>query len=562
MLGNYKLKVHKNKSQLSVVVLILVVGYLLRWLWQPWFPLTIDGEDHHARFGNYYVALMEGQFPPRWAPTMNFGFGYPIFHYSYPLPNMMGVVWIFGGMSVMDSVKMVMSLSLALGGLGMFTWINKKFGWLSGLVAGFLYVSAPYTLLDIYVRANIGETVAMGLLPWVLMVVDIYLEKQTSKNMLMLIGVMAVFGLTHTITVLLAAQMVLVYVWFVYGWRKLRLLLVPGLLSFLLAAFFWIPAVADTNYIVLSESNLNNAYAKRFLEWDKLTSFPWQIDQTFDGVESAIPIQLGYAQMVSFLVAWYVMVKSKKLEGVGVFFGLVFLIGLFLMLPVSKPVWHVVPIARYVQFPSRLVFYTTFAGSALAGWLVKEKGKGYACVLVAMAMVNAYYFNPPIAREFFDDNYLFEFPLTSTAADEYDPVWYDSIGVSKYATKDRSNPVVVDELKVIVEPVFKNGIKKRYKLDVAEKSMVVEKTMYFPGWETRVDGKKIDIESRKEEAFGLINYELEPGEYLVESRYLQNEPSVLVGNGLSVLGLVVYGGMFGWELMGEKRRRLLIKRVQ
>ncbi len=56
------------KKFLRIILALTLVVFILP-MFHSGFPFTHDGENHLARIANYAVALKQGQFPPRWAPT-------------------------------------------------------------------------------------------------------------------------------------------------------------------------------------------------------------------------------------------------------------------------------------------------------------------------------------------------------------------------------------------------------------------------------------------------------------------------------------------------------------
>jgi hypothetical protein len=83
-------------SRLAWVGLCLALGLILAtklgtYLINPKVPDTHDGENHIARFANYVAAAKDGQWPPRWAPYVLNGLGYPVFNYNYPVANILAV---------------------------------------------------------------------------------------------------------------------------------------------------------------------------------------------------------------------------------------------------------------------------------------------------------------------------------------------------------------------------------------------------------------------------------------------------------------------------------------
>src|SRR5690606_669882 len=68
--------------------LVFVLAAVLVWyrfLLSPQALWTDDGHLHTARGAQYYLALRDGQFPPRWAGNLANGGGSPIFIFAYPL---------------------------------------------------------------------------------------------------------------------------------------------------------------------------------------------------------------------------------------------------------------------------------------------------------------------------------------------------------------------------------------------------------------------------------------------------------------------------------------------
>ena len=71
----------KNKLFiLGIFSLILIILWPL--FSNPGFPYTHDGQNHLARLSNYYLALKQGQFPPRWAPNLDAGLGYTSLNFN------------------------------------------------------------------------------------------------------------------------------------------------------------------------------------------------------------------------------------------------------------------------------------------------------------------------------------------------------------------------------------------------------------------------------------------------------------------------------------------------
>ena len=92
------------------------------------------------------------------------------------------------------------------------------------------------------------------------------------------------------------------------------------------------------------------------------------------------------------------------------------------------------------------------------------------------------------------------------------------------------------------------GSRRYYHLNVTQDALVVEPTMYFPGWETTINGELIEYVDVSE-AEGRLGYRLPAGEYEVETRFTQNTWPRMVGNSLSVLAVAIWG----WLVWREKQ---------
>lgn len=155
------------RRNLGIIVVILLGFIPLLPLLHPGLPVTHDGQDHVARIANFYQSLSEGNIIPRWAGNLNWGYGHPILMFLYPLPSYLSSLFHFLGFSFVDSIKITFGLSYILSGVAMFLWIRNVFGEKAGVLAGILYMYAPYRFVDLYVRGAIGEHVAFLFAPLV-----------------------------------------------------------------------------------------------------------------------------------------------------------------------------------------------------------------------------------------------------------------------------------------------------------------------------------------------------------------------------------------------------------
>jgi hypothetical protein len=95
-----------------------------------------------------------------------------------------------------------------------------------------------------------------------------------------------------------------------------------------------------------------------------------------------------------------------------------------------------------------------------------------------------------------------------------------------------------------------------YTVFVPEKSMIIEKTMFFPGWRVTADGQSMAIENPADHA-GLVAFTLEAGTHTVKSQMTQRTWPRMVGNSLSLVGIVAWV-WFWWKQDDKKANRLTL----
>ena len=134
-------------------------------------PASNDLGSHLGAVIQAKMAMQDGQFPPRIAPWQHDGWQYPLFQFYSSLP------FIFSGLvyqwltpaNPWIAVKITIWLMLTIAGIFTYRLAAYLTGSRpAGLLAGAMYMAAPYFLINIHARGNFAETVAQGILPPVL----------------------------------------------------------------------------------------------------------------------------------------------------------------------------------------------------------------------------------------------------------------------------------------------------------------------------------------------------------------------------------------------------------
>src|SRR3989344_4472582 len=130
--------------------LILVsVPAILPFFHAGYFP-THDGEWAVVRLGDMFRTIRDFQISPMYSGSLNFGFGYPLFNFAYPMPYLLGLVIYFSGFGFVDTIKVLFVSSVVLSAF--FMYLAGRILWkstLAGMVSAVLYIYFPYRMVDL-----------------------------------------------------------------------------------------------------------------------------------------------------------------------------------------------------------------------------------------------------------------------------------------------------------------------------------------------------------------------------------------------------------------------------
>lgn len=231
----------------------------------------------------------------------------------------------------------------------------------------------------------------------------------------------------------------------------------------------------------------------------------------------------------------------------------IFLFSIFLTLEPSGPVWEVIPLMAYIQYPWRFLIFVTFSASFLAGsivwWFKDSRLKLVAgCVLlVTLLFYNVKYFQPQKYLSVSTQDYLTEENIkwrTSKISDEYLPKGFPKPQSSNEVAWEKV--VSAGNLTQIANLKIKSN---RYTFNISgkEENLVLVKVALFPGWTVFLDGKeKLFLYQARQ-----IIFAVPPGEHKAEVVFKET-PTRLFVDFLSLLSFVILlGGIkYGRKVAG------------
>lgn len=527
------------KKIVPYALMAIVVACIAKdFIFTPLFPSTHDGENHLARIANFYLALKQGQFPPRIAPNLEAGLGYTSLNFNYPLANILAFPLVVANFTIEFSLKMIFLLSLMAASFGMYTFLGDRYNTKSSLMGSIAYLLAPYFIGNIYIRGNVGEVMAFALLPWVLWSAKKLLKGKGYEIIFSLL--LSALLLAHNLIAILSLPFIGMLLALEKNTKESLIKLSKAIaISGFVVSFFWLPALIEKTDTVLEQNPINHSQlVKHFVRAEQLLSSAWDHGYSYAFPVDGMNFSLGLLGSFALIFTPPLLLAEKKVISYEGLLWCVLLIILFLTTEASRFLWELIPAASIIQFPWRLLFFAVFLSSMLIAYVVEKTDALIAGILSIMLIIAI--MSKSLGINYFTHNndYWFTFPLNTTVNNENDPLWYDR--TQAFALKDSSsgNLIMLNASGSAVIGYW-TGSKHQYELNLNEKTTIIEKTMYFPGWETRIDGKKIPLRDTKYRHAGLINFEVEKGVHSIVTKFTQNTPSRLVGNGLSCIGILL-----------------------
>lgn len=157
----------KNKKVLSYFIIIAISIFLCIPLFSKYMDISRDdGIQHICRLIGTYNSIKQGNtFGIIMSDFCN-GFGYSWNLFYSPLTAYIPLIFHLFTSSFVLCLKLFMLLTIALSGICMFQFVYKMFrSYKAGVIAGVLYMCAPYHLTDLYNRIAIAELASFIFLP-------------------------------------------------------------------------------------------------------------------------------------------------------------------------------------------------------------------------------------------------------------------------------------------------------------------------------------------------------------------------------------------------------------
>lgn len=517
------------KFHLSILIFFLLLTFLIgRPLLLEGFYESHDGIFHLARIAAVINGFRNGNFLIRWVPYFNQGYGHPVFIFKYPLPNYIGAFFYFLGFSLFDSLKIIFFLSLFLSGYFMFLFVREFAKKEVAFLAGFLYIYAPYRLVNTYVRASLGEAIAFVFLPLIFLGVLKIISYPNFKNATFLALSICLLVLSHNIMALIFifyAVLFFLLMFFLEKEKKREKFLYFCFSLFLglgLSCFFWLPAFYEAKYTFKSLT-IKDMYKDHFLYINQIFSNKWGFKGSVKGPNDEMSFSIGKGHLIlislsivyCFLNFFSRRSERKKIHIRG-FFILFLITSFLLMFPISDYFWQKVPLIKLFEFPWRFLAGVVFFGSIVGAFILDELNtKKSVITAILLIILSISFLTIPMVKTKGQikqsEKYFFIYPETTTSLKEDDTIW--SAGPMEKKPKRK---VEIISGKGRIKDLKINYLSHSFIIEAKEKLLLLDNTLYFPGWRVYLDGKRIIPEFQDIRFRGLITFNVNPGRHDVK----------------------------------------------
>jgi hypothetical protein len=480
-----------------------------------------------VRSAQFKAALEMGQRIPYWAPDLFHGHGSPIFLFYAPLFAAL-TAWLQGLTGVwLEAFGLALTLLTALGGLGIYLLASELTGepahkGMAGRVSLYLYLLAPYLLADKWLRNANAEFAGLALVPFLLLGV-LLLRRRSGIGFLVTAISMAAVILAHNLTALWAFACAISLVCAIALQGRSVLFALRGMGALFcglgMAAFFWLPALhyralVSPEVMVSGKFDFHNQF---------------QPLNAYLGYEAFFSMGYLLPALAAGVTIYLVKEMRTRIDAINLALALWLLSSLFLLFPVSTPLWETLPFLSLFQFPWRFVGPFSLFAAILGGMVITQAARksGEAtrwglevsvlvlAVLSALPMIRAAQPLPePIQariEQYLEPGSIASSGARATVMNEYLP---KGASLRPAGAAGVQGVLLHDSNRLSLIYYQESGMGLVAELHAEGEAMIDFPKWSFPVWQVAIDG--VESVSHKG-SYGTLRISVPPGKHVVSA---------------------------------------------
>ncbi|HLO01372.1 MAG TPA: 6-pyruvoyl-tetrahydropterin synthase-related protein [Pyrinomonadaceae bacterium] len=450
---------------------------------------------NHFRFAlPFYDSLCAGHFYPGWLSESNAGYGDPSFRFYPPaLYYLLSLARYITGSWYTGTLLSISLLSLSAA-LGMYFWARSVLSESCAMWAAILYALAPYHVNQVYQAFLLAEFAGAAVLPFAFGFVERVCRRGRLRDVAGLAATYSLLLLTHLPLAVIGSLALAVYAAARLErescWRRLRLLSIAALLGTGASSIYWIRMVSELKWIGVNNAVPDNSvdYSQNFLF---STFSPDNLNVWWMNI-------LALMTLLLFVPALGLLIHRARLESR--FAKLVpimvlTLVSILMALPLSRPLWRMLPLLQQVQFPWRWLALFSMGGSLLTAatlplWFcnrLKWERQLRLVILGSMLISVAFTLAHTVREAEYRNRRQFENDLESvrgTASVNYwVPVW------AKPHPREMKSPVETAGRSVVVHEWSPEH--RSFDVTAGGEGVARVRTFYYPHWVATSAGREL-----------------------------------------------------------------------
>jgi len=523
----------KLSFRLLLVILFIHIICVLP-LINPGIPSNHDAQLHTARLAAYYKAFEDGQVVPRWAADLNYRYGTPLFIFYAPLSGYLGSFFHWLGASFEVSYKILIAGAFVLAPVTFYLWMLHLFPPPVAFISALFYGLAPYHFLDLYVRGAISELMFLAIVPLLFLAIE-RVRKLVSLPTILFAGVIyGILIISQNIMALIFSVVALSYslIRLSLDRKTIMYLIVIFFTGLSLSAFYWIPAFVEQKY-THSQLFIAKKYTEHFPSPFQLVISPWGYGTDVRKPGGLSP-QIGPLYTVIALIGLFLLRKIIKTYKRLTYWALGVLgLAIFFSLRFSSIFWNIIPFMQKFEFPWRFTAVSSFAIAVIsAAVFFTLKHKIIHSVAIIFLLLSSITFIASQPFETNSDSYYSSYG-SSTDFGAVTPVW-----TAGDPYENPKHPVEIIGGIGNISDYRRLATRHTFRVNAQTDMSILDNTLYFPGWQARIDGTKTPIEFQNSNHRGLITLNVPQGTHAIEVSF-HDSPVRFVANIISIATIVV-----------------------
>jgi len=573
-----------TRQWIGVALILLAAALAAAPIWLHGPVGADDFEFHFISWLDAEHSWLSGIPYPHWAPSPNFGAGEPRFIFYPPLTWMLGAA--LGFILPWKVVPFAMTwLLLAATGLATRVLARRLLPEAPATLAGCAALFCCYALFTAYNRAAFGELAGGFWIPLLLLfalrdhapTAGLWrraLDGSTAPLALVVAGCWLCDAPVGVMGCYLLAAAALIAAVLARSWFPVRRAAVAVTVGIALTGLYLVPAAWEQRWADIQQAT--GAKGDRGLRIENNWLFPHHADPTLHlrdlslHMMSPIAVAMIAVALLGLGVSWLrgrLAMDSTRVWWIPL--GIIPAAALFLLLPVSLPVWNLLPKLRFLQFPWRwllvveapmAIFFAGAVWPAAARSRWHRKAVAWVCALLFLGMTvfaaTSFFRDDREDSDLGDmlDRYSTDAGFMGT--DEYQPPGTENTLVAMglpdgcltddfddeqgvQSTPD-DNPVWRPEQQscfATATATLKQAEHWRIAGFARRAGFLVLRLRSYPAWRVAVNGRVLDASKLQLRPDGLISAPVPQGPFAVTVDWTTT-PDVVYGRWLSALALM------------------------